>query len=228
LHVSRAMCMKKDAARYFANVVKCTTIVVKYTTNMNVTIEKLFGSRIRAKILGWLFTHTDASYFVRQLSSILREDPTNLSRELASLEKMGILISSREGNLKRFRVNRDCSFFEEMKGFVLKTVGIAGQMRFALGGIHGLNFAFIYGSIAKGDENALSDVDLIIVGEVNLDELDKVLNVLEKKLGRTINYLLYHKKEFREKKRKKDGFIMDVLKGEKIWLFGSEDEFQKI
>jgi hypothetical protein len=78
LLVSRAMCMKKDAARYFANVVKCTTIVVKYTTNMNVTIEKLFGSRIRAKILGWLFTHTDESFFVRQLSSIILEDPTNL------------------------------------------------------------------------------------------------------------------------------------------------------
>jgi predicted nucleotidyltransferase len=152
----------------------------------------------------------------------------SVSRELASLEKIGILISSREGNLKRFRVNRDCSFFEEMKGFVLKTVGIAGQIRSALKGINGLDFAFIYGSIAKGEENALSDVDLIVVGEVNLDELDKMLNVLEEKLGRTINYLLYHKKEFREKKRKKDGFIIDISKDEKIWLFGSEDEFKKI
>lgn len=115
-----------------------------------------------------------------------------------------------------------------MKGFVLKTVGIAGQIRSALKGINGLDFAFIYGSIAKGEENALSDVDLIVVGEVNLDELDKMLNVLEEKLGRTINYLLYHKKEFREKKRKKDGFIIDISKDEKIWLFGSEDEFKKI
>lgn len=220
--------MKNDAVRYFVSVVKYTTIVVEYTTTMSKTIEKLFGSRIRAKILGWLFTHTDESYFVRQLSSILQEDPTNLSRELASLEKMGILISSREGNLKRFRVNRDCSFLEEMKSFVLKTIGIAGQLRSALGGINGLNFAFIYGSIATGNENALSDVDLFVIGEVNLDELDKLMNVLEEKLGRTINYVFYNKEEFKEKKRKKDGFIMDVLKGEKIWLFGIEDEFKKI
>jgi DNA-binding transcriptional ArsR family regulator len=159
--------VKNDAVKYFVNVVKYTAIVVEYTTNMNETIEKLFGSRIRAKILGWLFAHTDESYFVRQLSSILQEDPTNLSRELASLEKMGILISFREGNLKKFRVSRECSFFEEMKGFVLKTVGIAGQLKSALGHIKGLNFAFLYGSIAKGNEDALSDVDLLIIGEVN-------------------------------------------------------------
>jgi predicted nucleotidyltransferase len=220
--------VKNDAVKYFVNVVKYTAIVVEYTTNMNETIEKLFGSRIRAKILGWLFAHTDESYFVRQLSSILQEDPTNLSRELASLEKMGILISFREGNLKKFRVSRECSFFEEMKGFVLKTVGIAGQLKSALGHIKGLNFAFLYGSIAKGNEDALSDVDLLIIGEVNLDELDNALTDLERKLGRTINYVLYNRKELREKKRKKDGFVMDVLKGEKIWLFGIKNEFKKI
>ena len=67
----------------------------------NVT-ERIFGSRIRAKLLGWFFTHEEEMFFVRRIASILEEDPTNLSREMAKLEEAGILKSKREGNLKHF------------------------------------------------------------------------------------------------------------------------------
>jgi len=83
-------------------------------------MEKLFGSRIRAKIIGWFFTHVDEAFFVRQISYILKEDPTNISREMSNLEKLEILISNRHGNLKHFQVKHDCRFFEELKGLVLK------------------------------------------------------------------------------------------------------------
>jgi DNA-binding transcriptional ArsR family regulator len=79
---------------------------------MSKTIERLFGSRIRAKILGWLFTHPHESFFVRQIALILKEDPTNVSREMARLEELGILRSKRNGNLKHFQTNPGCPFFE--------------------------------------------------------------------------------------------------------------------
>ncbi len=94
---------------------------------MNKTIEKIFGSRIRAKIFGWLFTHPDESFFVRQIALILKEDPTNMSREIAKLEELGILRSKRNGNLKHFQANQECPFFEELKGLVLKTSGVEAQ-----------------------------------------------------------------------------------------------------
>ncbi len=185
------------------------------------TLFRIFGSRIRSGLLGWFFTHTDESYFVRQLGTILNEDSTNLSRELTSLEKAGILISTRQGNLKYFQVNKNCAFFSELKGLILKTIGIAGELRAALETVrYDIEYAFIYGSFAKGEETADSDVDLIIIGHVDLDRLDPLIDSLEKKLGRSINYILYSMREFKKKRKAKDGFIIDVLRDKKIMLAG--------
>ncbi len=156
---------------------------------------------------------------------ILGEDPTNLSREMARLEELGVLKSKREGNLKQFSVNRNCSFFKEMKGLVLKTVGVAGRIKEGLEGLAGIDLAFIYGSYARGKETGTSDVDLMIIGRVDLDRLDTILRDLEKELGREINYVLYSRPEFKAKRKKKDGFVMDVLSDEKVILIGREIEF---
>jgi uncharacterized protein len=195
---------------------------------MNKTTEKIFGSRIRAKILGWLFTHPDESFFVRQIALILKEDPTNLSREMAKLEELGILRSKRNGNLKHFQTNQECPFFEELKGLVLKTSGVAGRIRASLKRLVGIEAAFIYGSYAKGEEKADSDVDLLIIGDVDMDRLDSDLGELEKTLGREINYILYSVEEFKSKKKAKDGFLMDVLSGKKIMMVGAENGLEAV
>jgi predicted nucleotidyltransferase len=188
---------------------------------MSKTMEKIFGSRIRAKILGWLFTHPDKSFFVRQMALILKEDPTNVSREMAKLEELGILRSKRNGNLKHFQTNLECPFFEDLKGLVLKTTGVAGRIQAALEKLAGIEYAFIYGSYAKGEEKADSDVNLLIIGDVDMDRLDSNLGKLEKTLGREINYVLYSMEEFKSKKKAKDGFLMDVLSGKKIMAIGN-------
>jgi predicted nucleotidyltransferase len=190
---------------------------------MSKTLEKIFGSRIRAKIFGWLFTHPGESYFVRQMATILREDPTNVSREMARLEDLGILKSSRNGNLKHFQTNQECPFFNELKGLVLKTAGVAGRIRTSLERLAGIEFAFLYGSYAKGEEKPDSDVDLLIIGDVNMDRLDSSLGKLEKMLGREISYVLYSREEFKSKRKAKDGFLMGVLSGRKIMVIGAED-----
>ena len=195
---------------------------------MSKTTEKIFGSRIRAKILGWLFTHPDESFFVRQIALILKEDPTNVSREMAKLEELGILRSKRNGNLKHFQTNQECPFFEELKGLVLKTSGVAGRIRAGLERLAGIEYAFIYGSYAKGEEKADSDVDLLIIGDVNMDRLDSNLGKLEKTLGKEINYVLYNKEEFKSKRKAKDGFLMDVLSGKKLMVIGTENGLEAL
>jgi len=194
---------------------------------MRKTLERIFGSRLRAKVLGWIYMHTDERFFVRQLAGILNEDPTNLSRELTSLEKAGILISSREGNLKYFQANKNCSFYNELKGLILKTIGVVGELQSALQKIPRIKYAFIYGSYAKGEEKADSDVDLMVIGKLDLDMFDSLINDIEKEIGRTINYITYDYGEFSDKRKKKDGFIMDVLKDKKIMLVGDEGGLKK-
>lgn len=190
---------------------------------MERSLGKIFGSRVRAKLLGWFFTHTEESFFVRQVASILNEDPTNLSREMANLEELGLFLSKREGSLKRFQVNRDCPFFEEMKGLALKTTGVAGEIKRVLDQLSGIDYAFTYGSYAKGEEKTHSDIDIMIIGEGGLGKIDLLLAKIEKKLGREINYVFYNLDEYRSKRNAKDGFMTDVFAGEKIMLIGKED-----
>jgi predicted nucleotidyltransferase len=187
------------------------------------TLERLFGSRTRGRLLGWLFTHAEEEFFVRQLGTIIREDSANLSRELARLERLGILTSARRGNLKYFRVKQDCPFFSELKSLVLKTAGVTGQIRDVLQSLPGIKYASVYGSFARGEETAESDVDLLIIGTIDISTLDTVLHDLETNLGREINYVLYDVKEFKAKKKGRDGFITDVLAGSKIPLVGDLD-----
>jgi predicted nucleotidyltransferase len=191
------------------------------------TIERIFGSRVRAKVLGWFFMHTDESFFVRQLGTILQEDPTNLSRELSRLEQIGILSSARQANLKLFSVNKRNPLFGELRGLILKTIGVHGRLRSALEDISGIRYAFIYGSFARAEETLDSDVDLMIIGDVDLEQIDARIGEVEKELGRTINYIAYDLKEFADKKRRADGFLVDVLRDKKIMLRGDERELEK-
>ena len=190
---------------------------------MSKLLDKLFGSRTRARLLGWFFAHSGESYSVRQLASILGDDPSNLSKELAKLEELGILISSRERNLKRFQVNQECAFGPELKGLVQKTTGIMGRLRSALQAAKGIGFAFVYGSFAKGTENAESDIDLLIVGDIDLDKLDRIFIGLEKAFGRTVNYVLYNKREYETKKAEGNAFLQEVRGRDKIWIIGKND-----
>lgn len=193
---------------------------------MSKPLEKLFGSRTRARLLGWFFAHTGESFSVRQLASILGDDPSNLGKEMAKLEDLGILVSSKEGNLKRFQVNSECAFGPELKGLVLKTSGIIGRIKESLKAVKGIDFAFVYGSFAKGTENADSDLDLLIVGDVNLDRLDRALISLEKAFGRTINYILYDRREYEAKIASGDAFLQDLRETEKIVIVGKNDGSQ--
>jgi predicted nucleotidyltransferase len=190
-------------------------------------MERLFGSRLRSKVLGWFFTHVDERFFVRQLKSLLNEDPTNLSRELSRLESLSILVSEREGRQKYFRVNKGSPFFEEMKGLILKTAGVAGVIKTALERIGGIKYAFVYGSFAKNQEKTESDVDLIVIGKANLDEIEDALSKGEGQLGRSINLTFYSTREFREKIESKDSFVRTVLTNPKIMLIGEENEIKR-
>jgi predicted nucleotidyltransferase len=186
-------------------------------------IEKLFGSKLRAKVLGWFFTHVDERFFVRQLESLVKEDSTNLSRELARLESLKILVSEREGRQKYFKVNRSSPTFEEMKALILKTVGVSGVIKSGLEKVKGIKYAFIYGSFARNTEKPESDVDLMVVGNAHLDEIEDILSKIEQQLGRSVNIIFYSLREFREKISSKDSFIRTVLNSPKIMLIGEEN-----
>jgi len=188
-------------------------------------LEQLFGSRLRARVIGWLFAHPDESFYVRQLTAILSENSTNLSRELARLESLGLLISERAGQQKYFQANPRSSLFDELKGLAAKTTGAVDALRQALDSHkRQIRQAFIFGSFARYEQTAASDIDLMIVGDVDEVALQPSIANAEDTLRRTINYSLISEREYTEKSQTDSGFIAAVARGPKICVLGAEDD----
>lgn len=187
-------------------------------------LENLFGSRVRARVVGWLFSHPDERFFVRQLTSIIGEDSTNVSRELSRLEQLGLVVASMEGRQKYYQADQTAPIFEELKGIALKTVGAADVIREALSPFgDSISLSFIYGSLAAGDAGPGSDVDLLVVGTVDEVELHARISRAEELLRRTVSCTLLGPDEFRQRKQQQGEFLDRVLHGRLIPVVGDVD-----
>ena len=192
-------------------------------------LETILGSKLRSKVLGWLFTHPDERYFVRQLTSLLREDSTNVSRELIRLEKTGVLVSTKEGKQKYYQANRKSPIYDELHGLIIKTTGVADVLRSALApATERIKVAFVFGSIASGNEDKASDIDMIIIGEISFGDVSSLLHEAEEQLGREINPVVYSQQEFNTRVAQQQNFVTNVLNNEKIFIIGDEYELKRL
>jgi predicted nucleotidyltransferase len=107
---------------------------------------------------------------------------------------------------------------------VSKTVGVEGRLRKTLSTMHGINFAFIYGSYALRKEKGSSDIDLMIIGNPDTSLLNEKIAELEKRLKREINPTIYSFEEYQGKKKVKSGFMMELLRDPKIMVIGKKDD----
>ena len=186
-------------------------------------ITKITDSKLRKELLRLYFTNPEKGYYLRELERLLGFTVGNIRRELLKLEGTGLFERKYVGNLVYYYLNKDYPLFEELKSIILKTVGVVGSLKKAFGKISGLETAIIYGSYAKGEEHVGSDIDVLIIGEPDIDNLIEVVNKMEKTHKREISYTLYDRKDFEEKKKVKNSFILDIIKNPKIFLVGDED-----
>lgn len=182
-------------------------------------------SKLRRKLLTYFFTNPTAQLYVREIASLLHEDAGNISKELNRLEKTGIFTSLTKGRQKYFSLNKKHPLHKELKSIIFKTVGVEGALKNIIGKANGIILSFIYGSFAENEETSASDIDLLIIGKPNEDELMEGIDALEKNLSREINYNIYPVEEFKSRVRKKDSFLLNILKRPKIMLKGSINEF---
>jgi len=187
-------------------------------------IAKIFTSKTRKELFRLYFTNPDKEYYLRELERTLGIPVSMVRKELLHLEQDGVFSSKKRGNLTYFYLNKDYPLFEELKSIVDKTIGVQGLLRQRIEKIKKIEIAFIYGSYAKEEESATSDIDLFIIGDINEDELVTELRKAEKVLKREINYSLYSKQDFQKKKRADESFIMNLMENPKIFLVGDEDE----
>src|SRR5207302_3485855 len=178
-------------------------------------------SQLRRDLPAYYFLNPRADHYVSELANILQVDPTNLSRELSRLEQEGLFASRLRGNQKYFRLERSYSLFNEIKSIVLKTAGVVPMLTKAVSELEGIQDAYLYGSFAKGEHDAQSDIDMLIIGNPNPDELEGAVRKLERLFQREINYTLIKPDELKRKLARKDPFISDIWQGKKIKLLAA-------
>lgn len=191
-------------------------------------LQKLFSSRVRVELLSTFLMNPEKELYVREVARLTGEDYKNVSMELRNLEEIGLLSSRNEGNLKYFSLNKAFVIYEELKSIFMKTKGAVGILREAVSTKRDIDYAFIYGSFATEEERAESDIDLMVIGRISLEEVLALIRGPEEKLSREINVSLYDLQEIRKRVKDHDPFIMEVLGGSKIMLIGDENELRRI
>jgi len=190
--------------------------------------DLLFG-RTRGAVLALLYGRADASFYTRHIAREIGASVGAVQRELEKLSKVGLIVRKSVGSQVFYQANREAPIFPEMSALINKTIGVFGVLRSAL---HPLSkqivAAFIYGSVAREEETAQSDVDLIVVGKATFDQILSRLSTVEKGIGRPINPTVYSVAEFRSKLETRNHFLTSVLNGPKVFLLGDEDELRKM
>ncbi len=188
----------------------------------------LFG-RARGAILSLLFGHAEETFYLRQIVRASGYGLGPVQRELRLLTEAGIIRRTVSGRQVYFQANPDSAVFPELKSLIVKTSGVGDELRKALSTIAGrIKTAFLYGSIARGEEKQRSDIDLLIIGDVSFSDVVVHLQAAQKTLAREINPTVYSSTEFNAKMREKNHFVTSLLNGPKIYLVGDENELGRL
>ena len=185
--------------------------------------DALFA-KVQQRVLGVLFGNPGRSFYANEVIGLARSGTGAVQRELARLEAAGLVTANRIGKQKHYQANPVSPVFSELRALVLKTSGLADVLREALAPVSGrIRAAFVYGSVAKGEDTAASDVDLMVVSEgLTYADLFGTLEEASARLGRKVAPTIYSPKELARSVRQDNAFVTRVLEQPKLWLIGGE------
>jgi len=187
--------------------------------------DALFA-KVQQRVLGVLFGNPRRSFYANEVIGLARSGTGAVQRELARLEASGLVTVTRVGKQKHYQANAASPVFEELRALLLKTVALADVLRAALTPVsRDIRAAFVYGSIAKGQDTAASDIDLMVVSErLTYADLFAALEDASAQLGRKIAPTVYSLKELSKRLKQDNAFVTRVLSQPKLWLIGGEND----
>lgn len=191
-------------------------------------LAKLFGSDARVKVLSLFMLNAGNEYYLREIAQETGLAIRSVQRTVEDLTEIGILQREKRGNSVYFRLRDDVPILSELKAIFLKTVGLGALLRQMLAEQKGIEIAFVYGSVAKGEEEASSDIDVAIIGDLSSRQLTSELVKLERELGREINATVFTPIEWHSRKEKRDHFVRTLIQEPKIFLIGDNADLQAL
>jgi predicted nucleotidyltransferase len=187
-------------------------------------LSSLLFSEYRRRVLGLLLLNPDTTYHVRELARLTGTSAGTLHKELTKLTQGGLLRRQEVGNQVRYSANRDCPIFDELASILRKTSGLVDVLASALGSVEkNIALTFVFGSVARGEQQSNSDVDVMLVGSLGFADAVQALT-----LQREINPVVYSLDEFRRRAASDDSFVREVLTKPKLFVVGNENELGKL
>jgi len=198
-----------------------------YNVREATSLADALFSTVQQRVLAYLFGQPERSFFATELIKLAGGGSGAVQRELARLEDSGLVSVSRLGTQKHYQANPKSPIFSELCAIAKKTVGLAEPLRTALKPLaKRISAAFVYGSVAKKQDTATSDIDLMVISaSLTYADLFAALEEASERLGRKVNPTLYSPQELAKRAKQGNAFVTRVLAQPKIWLVGSENDF---
>ena len=185
-------------------------------------LSTLITSKVRVALITLFAMHPDERYYQSQIIRELGLSSSLVQAELKKLERIGFVRSSRESNTRYFVVNREFPLYSELKSIIYKTVGLADALREGLASISGVEVALVFGSVASDLEDLRSDVDLLLVGDVDLGAVHDAVDHIEADVRREINPIVFSRDEWADRVTNHHSLAIDILSKPVIILWGDE------
>jgi DNA-binding transcriptional ArsR family regulator len=190
-------------------------------------LPDILSSRARAEIFRLLFGVSAQELHMRELERQSGLALGTIQQELKKLEGMELLAARRDGNRVYYSANTTHPLYRDIRNLVLKTSGLVEVLREALSS-EGIDLAFVFGSVARGEEGAEGDVDMIVIADVGLAALSALLSGVSEKLGREVNPHVMGRDEFKRRLQSGDHFLSRVMGSPKLFVVGDEDELARL
>ena len=184
-------------------------------------------TKVQQRVLALLFGNPGRSFYANELIALAGSGTGAVQRELARLAASGLVTVSHVGNQRHYQANAASPVYEELRGLVLKTSGLVDVLRVALQPLAArIESAFVYGSVAKQQDTAGSDIDLMVVSDtLSYADLFAALEGAAEKLGRAVNPTVYSRKELDKRVRSDNAFIKRVWSQPRLQVIGALHEF---
>lgn len=193
----------------------------------HMTLATILFPEYRRRVLGLLLLRPEEALHGREISRRTGLPAGTITRELTKLAEVGLLNRDTRGNQRVYSANTASPVFAELASILRKTSGMADVLAQALAPLMpSLHVAFVFGSMARGQETAGSDIDVMIIGDASFRQIVEALHPTEAVLGREINAQILSPLEFADKANQKEAFLADVLAKPKIFLIGGEDDLE--
>ena len=190
-------------------------------------LEKLFTSKARVKILELLIFDPLSEFHLRDVARRTKVSAPYVKKELDQLRKINLVKETAKGNLKLYRINKDSPIIEDIKRIFIKTDSLGNFLSEKLSETGRIDYALIYGSFARGEETENSDIDLLIIGNMDEENLVPLIGEIEKRISREVNYILWTPEEFKKRAKERQNLLLDIIDKPLVMIVGDANEFRR-